>query len=97
MFFSQILVVSREVDATHGELRRFLDDVDVHWANMKQEGEVYTELEQIGDAVRTGDWSNTSLGAAIRLRCPQAGLLTLMAEEGWPYLGGCRKYVRLGH
>ena len=50
--------------------------VDAHWADVKQEGEVYPELEQIGDAVRTGDWANTSLGAAMRLRCPLVGVLT---------------------
>ena len=47
-----------------------------HWADAKQEGAAYAELERIGDAVRTRDWSNTSLGAALRLHCPTAGVLT---------------------
>ena len=34
------------------------------------------ELPQVGDAVRSGDWASTSSGAAIRLRCPLAEVLT---------------------
>jgi len=34
------------------------------------------ELAQVGDAVRSGDWASTSSGAAIRLRCPLAEVLT---------------------
>jgi hypothetical protein len=48
-----------------------------HWNDtVIQQGEAYDELLRIGDAVRSQNWSNTSLGAAQRLYCPLAGVLT---------------------
>ena len=60
---------------THERCVAVLPFVGGHWADVRTTGSAYEILKAMGDAARSGDWSDTAVGAENRLRCPLGGEL----------------------
>ena len=58
-----------------------------HWQDVVDEGANYEAFAKIGDALHTGDWSETYVGAQQRLNCPAHLGGTLVRTKC--IVGGC--------